>query len=224
MSRAPDSARGRPLDSARDRGLLFIVSAPSGTGKTTLVERLVQLIPNLCLSRSYTSREARPGEQDGVDYNFISRPRFEEMAHTGEFLEWADVFGNYYGTCASDTERCLAAGSDIVLVIDVQGARQVRSRGIESIGIFVLPPSPEVLEQRLRGRSKDSEAAIQKRLEVARREVGEFAAYEYVVVNDELDAAVERLRGIVLAERARVKNMRKTAEKIIETFQTRRTS
>jgi len=146
------------------------------------------------------------------------------MAHTGEFLEWADVFGNYYGTCASDTERCLAAGSDIVLVIDVQGARQVRSRGIESIGIFVLPPSPEVLEQRLRGRSKDSEAAIQKRLEVARREVGEFAAYEYVVVNDELDAAVERLRGIVLAERARVKNMRKTAEKIIETFQTRRTS
>jgi guanylate kinase len=224
LSRAPDSARGRPLDSARDRGLLFIVSAPSGTGKTTLVERLVQLIPNLCLSRSYTSREARPGEQDGVDYNFISRPRFEEMAHTGEFLEWADVFGNYYGTCASDTERCLAAGSDIVLVIDVQGARQVRSRGIESIGIFVLPPSPEVLEQRLRGRSKDSEAAIQKRLEVARREVGEFAAYEYVVVNDELDAAVERLRGIVLAERARVKNMRKTAEKIIETFQTRRTS
>jgi len=224
LSRAPDSARGRPLDSARDRGLLFIVSAPSGTGKTTLVERLVQLIPNLCLSRSYTSREARPGEQDGVDYNFISRPRFEEMAHTGEFLEWADVFGNYYGTCASDTERCLAAGSDIVLVIDVQGARQVRSRGIESIGIFVLPPSPEVLEQRLRGRSKDSEAAIQKRLEVARREVGEFAAYEYVVVNDELDAAVERLRGIVLAERARVKNMRKTAEKIIETSQTRRTS
>jgi len=224
LSRAPDSARGRPLDSARDRGLLFIVSAPSGTGKTTLVERLVQLIPNLCLSRSYTSREARPGEQDGVDYNFISRPRFEEMAHTGEFLEWADVFGNYYGTCASDTERCLAAGSDIVLVIDVQGARQVRSRGIESIGIFVLPSSPEVLEQRLRGRSKDSEAAIQKRLEVARREVGEFAAYEYVVVNDELDAAVERLRGIVLAERARVKNMRKTAEKIIETFQTRRTS
>jgi guanylate kinase len=207
-----------------NRGQLFIVSAPSGTGKTTLVERLVQLIPNLCLSRSYTSREARPGEQDGVDYNFISRPRFEEMAHTGEFLEWADVFGNYYGTCASDTERCLAAGSDIVLVIDVQGARQVRSRGIESIGIFVLPPSPEVLEQRLRGRSKDSEAAIQKRLEVARREVGEFAAYEYVVVNDELDAAVERLRGIVLAERARVKNMRKTAEKIIETFQTRRTS
>jgi guanylate kinase len=208
----------RPLDAARDRGLLFIVSAPSGTGKTTLVERLVQRIPNLCLSRSYTSRAARPGELDGVDYNFISRDRFEEMARVGQFLEWADVFGNYYGTCAADTERCLAGGKDIVLVIDVQGARQVRGSGIESIGIFVLPPSAQILEQRLRGRSKDSEAAIQKRLEAARREVGEFASYEYVVVNDELDAAVERLRAIVLAERARVKNMRKTAESIIETF------
>jgi guanylate kinase len=224
LNRPLDAARDRPFDSARGRGLLFIVSAPSGTGKTTLVERLVQRIPNLCLSRSYTSRAARPGEQDGVDYNFISRQRFDEMARAGEFLEWADVFGNYYGTCASDTQRCLAAGSDIVLVIDVQGARQVRSSGVESVGIFVLPPSAEILEQRLRGRSQDSEAAIQKRLEVACREVGEFAAYEYVVVNDELDAAVERLRAIVLAERARVKNMRKTAEAIIETFRTPKTS
>jgi guanylate kinase len=154
------------------RGLLFIVSAASGTGKTTLVERLVQRVPNLCLSRSYTSRAARPGEQDGVDYNFISRPRFEEMARAGEFLEWADVFGNYYGTCAADTERCLVNGQDIVLVIDVQGAKQVRSSGVESVGIFVLPPSAEILEQRLRGRSKDAEVEIGKRLDAARREVG----------------------------------------------------
>ena len=206
------------------RGLLFIVSAASGTGKTTLVERLVQRIPNLCLSRSYTSRAARPGEQDGVDYNFISRQRFEEMARAGEFLEWADVFGNYYGTCAADTERCLANGQDIVLVIDVQGAKQVRSSGVESVGIFVLPPSAEILEQRLRGRSKDSEAEIGKRLDAARREVGEFASYEYVVVNDELDGAVERLRAIVVAERARVKAMRPTAENIIETFHKPQTS
>jgi guanylate kinase len=206
------------------RGLLFIVSAASGTGKTTLVERLVQRVPNLCLSRSYTSRAARPGEQDGVDYNFISRPRFEEMARAGEFLEWADVFGNYYGTCADDTERCLANGQDIVLVIDVQGAKQVRSSGVESIGIFVLPPSAEILEQRLRGRSKDAEVEIGKRLDAARREVGEFASYEYVVVNDELDGAVERLRAIVVAERARVKAMRPTAENIIETFHKPQTS
>ena len=206
------------------RGLLFIVSAPSGTGKTTLVERLVQRIPNLCLSRSYTSRSARPGEKDGVDYNFISRERFEAMARGGEFLEWADVFGNYYGTCAEDTERCLANGQDLVLVIDVQGARQVRSSGIKSIGVFVLPPSADILEQRLRGRSKDSEVEIRKRLEAACREVGEFAAYEYVVVNDELDAAVERLRAIVLAERACVTVMRPRAENIIETFHKQKTS
>ena len=206
------------------RGLLFIVSAASGTGKTTLVERLVQRVPNLCLSRSYTSRAARPGEQDGVDYNFISRPRFEEMARAGEFLEWADVFGNYYGTCAADTERCLANGQDIVLVIDVQGAKQVRSSGVESVGNFVLPPSAEILEQRLRGRSKDAEVEIGKRLDAARREVGEFASYEYAVVNDELDGAVERLRAIVLAERARVKAMRPTAENIIETFHKPQTS
>src|SRR5688572_5828268 len=121
-----------PLDDARGRGQLFIVSAPSGTGKTTLVERLVQKVPGLCLSRSYTSRSARAGERDGVDYNFVSRPRFEEMARDGEFLEWADVFGNYYGTCATDTEGILSGGQDVVLVIDVQGARQVRTRGIET--------------------------------------------------------------------------------------------
>ena len=203
---------------AHRRGLLFIVSAPSGTGKTTLVERLVQLLPNLHMSRSYTSRGARAGEKDGVDYNFISRGRFEEMVQAGEFLEWADVFGNYYGTCAADCEAELARGRDVVLVIDVQGARQVRRRGIETVDVFVLPPSAATLEQRLRGRSKDSEEQISRRLQVACREVGEFAQYEYVVVNDELEAAADRLRSIVLAERARVKAMRPDAEKIIETF------
>jgi len=206
------------MSSSSPRGLLFIVSAPSGTGKTTLAERLVQVVPNLCLSRSYTSRVERPGEQDGVDYNFISRARFEEMIRRGDFLEWADVFGNYYGTCASETERCLASGQDLVLVIDVQGARQVRRGRLESVGIFVLPPSALTLEQRLRGRSKDSDEAIRKRLDAAKREVAECATYEYVVINDELDAAVDRLRAIVLAERARVSAMRATAEGIIETF------
>ena len=200
------------------RGLLFIVSAPSGTGKTTLVERLVHDVPNLHMSRSYTSRPARAGERPGVDYNFITRDRFEAMAAEGAFLEWADVFGNYYGTCADDTEACLARGEDVVLVIDVQGARQVRTRGIETVGIFVLPPSAAVLEQRLRGRSKDSEEQIRRRLEVARREVAEYAQYEYVVINDELAAAVDRLEAIVVAERARVRLMRGQAEGIIGTF------
>jgi guanylate kinase len=203
--------------SSSRRGLLFIVSAPSGTGKTTLVERLVQVVPRLRLSRSYTSRAARAGEQDGVDYNFISRERFEAMIAESAFLEWADVFGNYYGTGVADTEAFL--GEDVVLVIDVQGARQVRGRGIETVGVFVLPPSAGVLETRLRGRSKDSEEQILRRLAVARTEVSEFAQYEYVVVNDDLDGAVNRMRAIVMAERARMKAMRGEAEKIIETFQ-----
>ncbi len=201
------------------RGLLFIVSAPSGTGKTTLVERLVHVVPGLRQSRSYTSRAARAGEADGVDYHFIGRDRFEAMVDDGAFLEWADVFANYYGTGAADTEAFLTAGEDVVLVIDVQGARQVRSRGIETVGIFVLPPSSSVLEQRLRGRSKDSEEQVRRRLEVARAEVGEFAQYEYVVVNDQVEPAVERLRAIVLAERARVRAMRTVAETVIQTFQ-----
>jgi guanylate kinase len=200
------------------RGQLFIVSAPSGTGKTTVVERLVQCLPGLRMSRSYTSRPARIGEQDGVDYNFITRQQFETMVREGRFLEWADVFGNYYGTAAADTDALLARGEDVVLVIDVQGARQVRSRGIETIGIFVLPPSAAVLEQRLRGRSKDSEEQIRRRLEVASAEVDEYAQYEYVVINDDIETAVGRLQAIVGAERARVKRMREDAEAIIGTF------
>ena len=186
-----------PVERRTTRGQLFIVSAPSGTGKTTLVERLVQCVPGLRMSRSYTSRPARVGEQDGVDYNFITRERFDVMVREGQFLEWADVFGNYYGTSVADTEAMLARGEDVVLVIDVQGARQVRSRGIETIGIFVLPPSAAVLEQRLRGRSKDSEEQIRRRLQVASAEVDEYSQYEYVVVNDEIEAAVGRLQSII---------------------------
>lgn len=204
--------------SSRERGLLIIVSAPSGAGKTTLVERLVEQVPDLKLSRSYTSRPARDGETDGVDYNFVSRERFEAMVTAGEFLEWADVFGNLYGTSAADTERILAAGCDLVLVIDVQGARKVRRRGFETTAVFVMPPSFEALERRLRGRSKDSEAAIQRRLEVARDEVSSFAEYDYVVVNDELTSAVDRLRSIIVAKRSQLERMRRQAEHIVRTF------
>jgi guanylate kinase len=204
--------------SSSGRGLLFIVSAPSGAGKTTLVERLVERVPNLTLSRSYTSRPARAGEMDGVDYNFVTRQRFEEMIAGGEFLECADVFGNLYGTSSADTGRILESGNDVVLVIDVQGARKVRRGGIDATAIFVMPPSFGALEERLRGRSKDSEDAIQRRLQVARDEVAAFAEYDYLVVNDELTAAVDRLRGIVVAERARLRSMRGEAERIVGTF------
>jgi guanylate kinase len=201
-----------------DRGLLFIVSAPSGAGKTTIVERVAECTPRLRMSRSYTSRRPRPGESDGVDYNFVSRANFEAMIEAGEFLEWADVFGNLYGTCAADTEGALASGEDVVLVIDVQGARKVRQRGLPATTVFVMPPSLAVLEQRLRGRSKDPEEAIQRRLQVAREEVASFTEYDFVVVNDELPGAVARLQGIVIAERARLHRMRAQAESIVRTF------
>jgi guanylate kinase len=204
--------------SSDGRGHLIIVSAPSGAGKTTLVERLVEQMPRLRMSRSYTSRAARPGEIDGVDYNFVTRHHFESMIAAGDFLEWADVFGNFYGTCASDTEKLLASGSDVVLVIDVQGARQVRALRPGATTIFVMPPSYAILEQRLRGRSKDSEAAILRRLQVAREEVASFSEYDFIVINDELTAAVDRLRSIVLASRCQLQCMRSEAARIVSTF------
>ncbi len=206
------------MSSDTPSGLLFVVSAPSATGKTTVVEQLVQVLPGLRMSRSYTSRAARPGEENGVDYNFISRDEFEAMIARDAFLEWADVFGHYYGTGRDETRARLTAGEDLVLVIDVQGARQVRERLPQTVAIFMLPPSFEVLEQRLRKRSKDPEAAMVRRLETARREVDAVEAYDYVVVNDLLERCVGELAGIVVAERARLARRRAAIQPIIATF------
>ena len=206
--------------SSNRRGLLFIVSAPSGTGKTTLVERLVQILPNLRMSRSYTSRATRAGERDGVDYNFISRAEFESMIEAQAFLEWADVFGNYYGTALADVERMLGDGQDVVLVIDVKGARQVKGRHVDHTAIFVMPPSFQILEQRLRGRSKDSEEEMQRRLTTARDEASSYVDYDYVVVNDDLEATVVRLQEIIAAERSRMHRMGSVAQGILKTFTT----
>src|SRR5436190_15255072 len=201
-----------------DRGLLFIISAASGTGKTTLAERLVQILPNLRMSRSYTSRPARAGERDGVDYNFVTREAFDAMISHGEFLEWADVFGNLYGTARTDCEMLQGSGQDVVLVIDVQGAAQVKRSGIDHTSIFVLPPSFEILERRLRGRSADSEAAMQRRLAAARAEAGCYVDYDYVVINDRLEPTVVRLQEIIAAERSRMHRMKPIAEDIIKSF------
>ena len=200
------------------RGQLFVVSAPSGTGKTTLVESLVASMPHLRMSRSYTSRQARVGEVDGVDYHFVSRQRFEAMIAGDQFLEWADIYGDLYGTSQVDTERIQSEGDDLVLVIDVQGARKIRRRGVPVVSVFVMPPSLDVLESRLRGRSTDSEAQIQRRLEVAREEVRAFHEYEFVVVNDEIGASVERIRAIVTAARLTLAAATPAAERIAATF------
>jgi guanylate kinase len=200
------------------RGLLFVVSAPSAAGKTTVVDRLVETCSGLERSRSYTSRAVRPGEREGVDYNFISRPAFEDLIHQDAFLEWADVFGNLYGTSRQDTERLLAQGLDLVLVIDVQGARIVRQRMADAVSVFVLPPSFEALEQRLRARSQDSEAAIVRRLATARSEVSAVDEYDYVVVNDDLDRCVGEMCAIVTAERMRRARRRDEIQPIVQTF------
>ena len=208
------------MSSSGRRGQLFVVSAPSGAGKTTVVERLIGATAGVRRSRSYTSRRARPGETDGVDYHFVSRPRFDAMIAGGQFLEWAEYAGNLYGTAVVDTERELEAGADLVLVIDVQGARQVRRRRPSSVLVFVLPPSAEVLETRLRSRGEESEAAIRSRLEAARGEVRAVAEYDYVVVNDVVDACVDRLRAIVLAERSRPAVMGNDVAAIQASFET----
>jgi guanylate kinase len=204
--------------SNRRRGLLFIVSAPSGTGKTTLVERLVQVLPNLRMSRSYTSRPARAGERDGVDYNFISRDQFEGLIRDDALLEWADVFGNLYGTAIADVDAMLEQGQDVVLVIDVNGAQQVKKRGVDHTAIFVMPPSFQVLEQRLRGRSKDTEEQMQRRLRTARAEASSYDDYDYLVVNDDLEPTVVRLQEIIAAERSRTHRMKRVADGILKTF------
>ena len=201
------------------KGLLFVVSAPSGTGKTTVVEELVKIVPGLELSRSYTSRPRRSNETDGVDYNFVSRDDFEQRIFRGEFLEHADVFGNYYGTCRVETEARLASGRDLMLVIDVQGARQVRSQLPATVGIFVMPPSFQVLERRLRQRSQDTPAAMERRLATARTEVSAWEEYDYVVINDELSRCVNELAGIVLAERARRHRRDAEVAPIMKTFE-----
>lgn len=201
------------------RGLLFIVSAPSGTGKTTLARRLARAVPELVVSRSYTSRAPRPGEKDGVDYNFVDDERFTALVEAGGFLEWATVFGYRYGTRRLDTERHRRAGRDVVLVIDVQGARQVRAHA-GAIAIFVLPPSIRTLEERLRRRSgaELGEPQLRRRLAMARREVAACAQYDYLVVNDEVDRCVARLRSIVLAERSRTAVVDDAVTEIVAAF------
>ncbi|GAB4171145.1 MAG: guanylate kinase [Rhodocyclaceae bacterium] len=184
-------------------GNLFIVTAPSGAGKTTLVGALLARDPAVRLSVSYTTRPARPGEYDGRDYHFVSPREFEAMRENGEFLEWARVHGHDYGTSRASLEKQTAAGGDVVLEIDWQGARQVRRAFPAAVGIFILPPAFEDLERRLRARAQDPEDVIRGRMEKAREEIGHAGEFDYVIINRDLDTAVEDLAAIVRAARLR---------------------
>jgi guanylate kinase len=180
-------------------GNLFIISAPSGAGKTSLVQALLGINPQIDLSISYTTREPRPGEQDGRDYHFVSRATFAAMATRGEFLESAEVYGNLYGTSQIWISQQQAKGRDILLEIDWQGALQVRRLFPDSISIFILPPSLTVLEQRLIGRGKDHPEVIAKRLAAAREDVAHIAEFDYVIINDDLNEALRNLNAVVLS-------------------------
>lgn len=200
---------------------VFIISAPSGSGKSTLVARLLETVPGLKFSVSYTTRKPRGQEKDGQSYHFVSREEFEEMLARDEFLESAQVFGNYYGTHRSILDKAVEQGKDLVLDIDVQGARQLKCKIPEAVTIFILAPSREILEQRLRARSEDAEAVIQRRLRDAANEIRNYSAYDYVLINNELIQSDETLAGIVRAERVRRSRMEDRIQPILETFENR---
>lgn len=185
-------------------GVLFIVSSPSGGGKTSLVKTLLEAEPQLRLSVSYTTRPARPGEEDGRDYHFVSAPEFQRMLEAGEFLESAVIYGNRYGTSQKLIEREQSQGRDVVLEIDWQGAQQIRRLMRQVVSVFILPPSPEVLEARLRARGQDSEDVVARRLASAREEISHVSEYEYVIINDDFNRAAQDLRSIIRAERLKL--------------------
>ena len=198
---------------------VFIISAPSGSGKTTLVSRLLASVSGLMFSVSYTTRKPRGDEVDGHSYRFVSRQGFEAMIAGGEFLEWAEVFGNYYGTHRGILEEAQAQDKDLVLDIDVQGARQLRSRIPEAVSVFILAPSRQILEQRLRARGEDREDVIERRLRDAAAEIRDYNRYDYVVVNRDLDESETTLNAIVRAERVRRTRIEEEIRPILDTFQ-----
>jgi len=200
-------------------GNLFIVSAPSGAGKTTLVEAAVRADGQVKESVSFTSRRARVGEHDGVHYHFVSRDKFETMLGDGDFLEWAEVHGNLYGTSRRHVEELLADGNDVILTIDVQGATQARVLFPDALSIFVLPPSREILLQRLETRGANAAEDLQIRLINALYELAQFKHFDYVIINDDLKRATSELLAIITAERCRLKQRGEIAEQIIQTFQ-----
>jgi len=198
---------------------VFIISAPSGSGKSTLVSRLVQRDQRLRFSVSYTTRKPRGREKPGENYIYISRPEFETRIEAGEFLEFAEVFGNYYGTSRKILEQSRQEGMDLVLDIDVQGARQLKERLPEAVSIFVLAPSRDILEQRLRARSEDAEEVIQRRLREAAEEIWNYKQYDYVLVNYRVDESVDALLSIIRAERVRRIRMEDQIRPILASFE-----
>ncbi len=186
------------------RGIMFVISSPSGAGKTTLCRRLISEVPGVQLSISATTRPARPGERDGADYHFVTEEKFQDMTDRDEFLEWAQVFKSYYGTPRSEVEARLVAGTDVVFDVDWQGARALKTiRPGDVVSVFILPPSLAQLKQRLEGRPGATEKSVQSRLDGAGQDILRWGEYDYAIVNDNLDTAFAELRAILMTERTR---------------------
>lgn len=197
-------------------GTLYIVSAPSGAGKTSLVKALLEDTRDITVSVSHTTRTQRPGEQDGVNYHFISHHQFEQRIHENEFLEHAEVFGNYYGTSQQWVNDTLTKGHDVILEIDWQGAQQIRRKIPETMGIFILPPSKAALLNRLQSRAQDKATEISKRLALASEEMAHYIEYDYVIVNDDFDIALSQLKSIIIARRLLTPSQTQRHQALIE--------
>ena len=217
-SKVKELQLARPVNIATPRGTLFVVSSPSGGGKGTIIRRVLEVVENLSYSVSYTTRAPRLGEVNGREYFFVSRDIFEEMSATGEFLEWACVHGNLYGTARKQIAEETAAGLDIILEVDVQGAASVRQLLLDSVSIFILPPSPEVLRQRLLARGTDSAEELEVRLRNAPEELKQYKAFDYVIINDEIDRAAHQLASIIYAERARCMRQEGLVREVMKEF------
>lgn len=206
------------MSEARRQTLVFIVSGPSGSGKSTLVKKLIE-VPDMMLAISCTTRPPRPSEKPGEWYNFLSEEEFRRKIDAGGFLEYACVFGrHYYGTPRDELDRARAAAKDLVLEIDVQGAGQVKRQLRDAVGIFILPPSRDELERRLRARGQDSEEEIERRLERARQEMAGYREYEYAVVNDDLETAGRRIQSVAVASRLEIARNQARMEEILKSF------
>ncbi len=189
----------------RKQGLLFVVSAPSGAGKTSLCKAVTASLENLTHSVSYSTRKPRNGEIDGRDYYFVSQERFQEMIRAGDFAEWAEVHSNLYGTSRRVLDDVISKGVDVVLDIDTQGAKQIKKKFDTAVFIFIMPPSLDILEERLRNRKSDQEEEIRRRMSRAREEIKDYGMYDYIVVNRDFDRALAELHSIVVAERCRTR-------------------
>ncbi len=200
------------------KGSLIIVSGPSGAGKSALASAVISRLKDLHFSVSYTTRAPRGDERDGVEYHFVRKAEFEGLIRGNEFLEWAEVYGNYYGTARKFIDDRLSSGKDVLLDVDVQGARTMRRKRPDAISIFIMPPSYQVLRRRLENRKLDKDYVIEQRLKIARREIVQYKDYDYLIVNDDFDESVKELEAIILGSRCQMTSRAESAEAIVATF------